>query len=72
MALQVLQLPKFLYVVFDIDGFFFYKMLYLKQNTVANAEFLVRVPLLLSRLALVEQIVIKFVDYFCIEMLLSY
>lgn len=72
MALQVLQLPKFLYVVVDIDGFFSYKMLYLKQNTVANAEFLVRVPLLLSRLALVEQIVIKFVDYFCIEMLLSY
>lgn len=70
MALQVLQLPKFLYVVVDIDGFFSYKMLYLKQNTVANAEFLVRVPL--SRLALVEQIVIKLVDYFCIEMLLSY
>lgn len=59
MAFQVLELSKFLYVVVvvvDKDGVFFYKRLHLKQNTVANAQFLVRVPLLLSHLALVEEI----------------
>lgn len=55
MALEVLALPKFLHVVVDKDFFFFYKRLYLRQNTVANGEFLVRVLLLLSHLALVEE-----------------
>lgn len=38
--------------------FFSYKRLYLQQNTVANAQFLLRVPLLLSHLALVEEILL--------------
>lgn len=51
----MLELPKFLYVVVDKDSFS-YERLYLKQSTVANAQFLVRVPLLLSHLPLVEEI----------------